>query len=158
MDKNITSLFNEAIDLELNVANLYMFFYNKFPEDSDFWWKIMLEEKNHASLLKVGKEMLLSSIKSIPIEFSPPSIDQLIEANNKITSLLNEYKKRPPTRKAAFEIAIELENSAGEIHFQRSIDSDSTEIQVLDIFKKLNRDDKDHAKRILDYMHKIDAD
>jgi hypothetical protein len=41
--------------------------------------------------------------------------------------------------------------SAGEIHFQNTM-TKSADSKVLEMFQKLNQDDKDHAKRIRAYM------
>jgi hypothetical protein len=51
----------------------------------------------------------------------------------------------------AFNIALRLEQSAGEIHFQDYMTSEA-DSEMDRIFKRLNQDDKDHAKRIQSYM------
>ena len=33
-------------------------FFLSFDEDHDFWWTLYMEEINHASLLKSGKDFL----------------------------------------------------------------------------------------------------
>ena len=44
MNKKLSQLIDESIKLELNVAKIYMFFSDTFPEDSNFWWQLGLEE------------------------------------------------------------------------------------------------------------------
>ncbi len=44
MNKKLSQLIDELIELELNVAKIYMFFSDTFSEDSDFWWQLGLEE------------------------------------------------------------------------------------------------------------------
>jgi ferritin len=48
-------------------------------------------------------------------------------------------------------VALKMEMSAGELHFQHTM-SRPADSKVLKLFQTLNQDDKDHAKRIRDYM------
>jgi len=57
MSQNFGQLIREAIQLEFNVADLYLFFHRLFPEDAGFWWSLVIEEKNHAALLKTRGKM-----------------------------------------------------------------------------------------------------
>jgi len=61
MSDDLRRLIDEAIKLELNMAELYLSFHNRFSEDAGFWWKLTIEEKNHASLLKSGKQYFLDA-------------------------------------------------------------------------------------------------
>ena len=63
MNDKIIKILDESIKLELNIADLYLVFHEKIPEDSKFWWQLLLEEKNHATLLKTGKEVYLTKKK-----------------------------------------------------------------------------------------------
>ncbi len=45
MEEKQSKLIDESIQVELNVAKIYMFFCDTFSEDLDFWWKLALEEK-----------------------------------------------------------------------------------------------------------------
>jgi hypothetical protein len=76
MDKKLAQLIDESIKLELNISKIYMFFCNTFSEDSEFWRKLALEEKNHADIIKNGKgrfllpgqfpsELLVSSVQTL---------------------------------------------------------------------------------------------
>ena len=78
-------------------------------------------------------------------------MDDLKEANKELLSLLDKYENHPPSRETAFNSALKTEISAGEIHFQRAM-TKSTDSEIMQLFKKLNQDDKDHAKRIRAYM------
>ena len=57
MGQNFDQLIQEAIQLELNIAKLYLLFHQLLPEDSTFWWKLVIEEENHAALLKTIEQM-----------------------------------------------------------------------------------------------------
>jgi len=146
---DLLKLADEALQLEYNVSNLYMIFHGTYPEDADFWWELVIEENNHAALIKSGRDYFIPE-GVFPYEMFPSMCD-LQGANKLILSLIAKYKNAPPAREQAFNTALKLELSAGEIHFQRTM-SKSTDSKVLALFQKLNQDDKDHAKRIRAYM------
>lgn len=148
MNKNLSQLIEESIRLELNIADIYMFFYNTFPEDSDFWWQMTLEEQSHANLIKSGKDTFSGKF---PSKLLAPSIQMLNNTNNKLISLLKEYKEKPPSKETAFNIALDIEQSTGEIHFQLAMEKSLTS-SIMKIFQELNKDYKDHAGRIRNYM------
>ncbi len=148
MKKQLSQLIDESIKLELNIADVYMFFYNTFPEDSDFWWKMTLEEKSHANLIKSGRDTFLGKF---PPKLLAPSVQTLNNTNNKLISLLKEYKETPPSRETAFNIALNIEQSTGELHFQLAMEKSFTS-SIMKIFQELNNEYKDHANRIRTYM------
>ncbi|MFQ5788625.1 MAG: hypothetical protein ACE5H1_11675 [Thermodesulfobacteriota bacterium] len=148
MNKKLSLLIEESIRLELNVAEIYMFFYNTFPEDSDFWREMALEEEGHASLIKSGRDTFLDQF---PPKLLAPSLQELYKTNNKLTSLLREYKENPPSRETAFNIALDIEQSPGELHFQLAIEKSFTS-SIMKTFQELNNGYKDHANRIRSYM------
>ena len=148
--ENITTLIEESINLELNVAELYLLFNNLFPEDEDFWWELSMEEKNHAALLRSGKESFLP-VDKFPLDLIENRLQVLVDANSEISSLIKKYEVNPPSRAEAFRAAFNIENSAGEIHFERFMNK-KAELKIDHIFQQLNKDDKDHANRINSYM------
>ncbi len=150
MEENPSQLIDESIKVELNVAKIYMFFCDTFSEDLDFWWKLALEEKNHADLIEIGRGT--SIVKpEFPVELLAPSVEMLYEANNKLISMLKEYRIKLPSRKKTFNIALDIEQLAGELHFQLAMEKPLTST-IMEIFHKLNQNDKDHADRIRTYM------
>ncbi len=114
-----------------------------------YWWKLVLEEQNHASLLKTVKKMNEVNVV-IPEELLPVSIQELQKTNRIIRQYKEELEARPD-RARAFQLAYELENSAGELHYESFMRGDSSSIPGK-LFKKLNGDDIDHARRIKQYM------
>lgn len=154
MDCGLLQLVDEAINLELNVAKLYLRFKELFPEDSNFWWNLALEETNHAALLRSGRESFMS-VGMYPSELAAVTavtVEALGEENNEILRLLEEFKVNPPSRESAFHLAINQEESAGEIHFQRAMEILPSS-EALELFQHLNNDDKDHARRLRTYMN-----
>lgn len=150
MNEKLMQLIDESIKLELNVAALYTIFRKAFPGDSAFWSKLALEEEHHASLIRGARDALLSG-REFPHELLAPKVDMLLETNSKLLSLLGEYSKNPPSREIAFNVAFNLEESAGEVHFQRAMEQLPTST-IMEVFQLLNKDDKDHARRIRAYM------
>lgn len=149
MDATFEKLIDEAILVELNIAELYQLLHRIFPQDSEFWWKLVLEEQNHASLLKTVKKMNDVNV-IIPEDLLPVSIQELKKTNRLIRQYKEELEARP-NRARAFQLAYELENSAGELHYDSFMRGDSSSIPGK-LFKKLNGDDIDHARRIRQYM------
>ena len=149
MENDLIQLANEAMRLEYNVSKLYMIFRDSHPEDAEFWWKLVIEESNHAALIKSGLDYFMPE-GYFPDEIFP-SMDELQKTNRELVSLLEKYINHPPSRETAFNLALKIEMSAAEIHFQNTM-TKSTDSEVLKLFQTLNQDDKDHAKRIRVYM------
>lgn len=145
-------LISESIRLELNAANLYQLFYNLFPEDEQFWWKMMIEEKGHAALLETGKENFLP-LGKFPVNLLAESINEVKASNEVLEELIEKFEQDPPSREEAFKAAFNLENAAGEIHFQLFVDGES-QTQMEKVFQKLIREDKDHELKLKEYMLK----
>lgn len=147
MEDQTEQLIDESIELEMNTAELYRAFSKTFPEDSDFWEELSLEEKRHASLLKDAKKILYE----FPLEILSSKLQELLGVNKKVKDLVKKHKKTNQSRKSAFETALIIEQSAGEVHYQRAMEKPPTSM-ILGIFQELNDGDKDHAKRIREYM------
>ncbi len=150
MNRELEILFSEAIRMEANTAFLYELFRQAFPEDALFWGRLVVEEKNHSALLQTGKERF-GPLDKFPRELLPGSVEGLIAANRELSELIHTCRTSPPTREAAFNIALGLETSAGEIHFQKFMEREKGS-PLDEIFQRLNRNDKDHAKRLHQYM------
>jgi len=154
MNQNISLLLQQAIHLEMNVSNLYLLFHRLLPKDAQFWWKLALEERNHAALLKTARQMMNSRV-DIPEDLLPPGINNLRDSNQMIIKATEDFEKAPQ-RARAFELALEIEISAGESHYNNYMLT-SPDSRITKIFRKLNGDDVSHAERIQQYMieHKI---
>ena len=149
MMSDIEKYLNQAIELELNISDLYLLFYSLFPQDSNFWWALSIEEKNHAALLKNLKQLYDVSHK-VPDEVNPQNINEIESINKAIKSGLLSFKEHPE-RKKAFEYALTLEQSAGEAHYQKFAENENLP-PIFEVFRQLNMDDKNHATRIRNYM------
>jgi hypothetical protein len=145
--KDILAFIDAAIELENTLSGLYAYFSNRFPDDFIFWDQLRIEELNHAALLGTIKN--LSKVNLFPEGLVLEDLD----AYERNIRLINGNMNEPdiPDRKAAFEFAYQIENSAGELHYQnKTLQEDPDEITR--IFITLNGKDRDHAKRILAYQ------
>ncbi len=149
MNNDLIDLIDEAILLELNLFELYMLFYRRFSEDTQFWWKLAIEEQNHAALLKTAKQMERSHIQ-IPREILPAGLEELEASNRKIVQAIEKFEILHDRNKA-FQFAHNIENSAGEIHYDTFMNSE-VDSHVQSVFQKLNGEDTHHAERIRKYM------
>lgn len=152
MNQKLDQLFDEAIKLELNAAALYTLFYDTFPGDAEFWWRLVLEEKGHAALLESGKRNFAPA-GFFPLDLLSAPLEELIVANRDVEELVEKYRESAPLREEAFNVALLFERFAGEAHFQQFMEQDA-DSGIKDMFRHLNKDDKDHEQRIRDYMRK----
>jgi len=148
MDQAIKLFLKESVELELNIGDLYQVYSVKFPLDYDFWWKISIEEMNHAALIESINDVFWTDI--LPFDSIEKQAADLHEINLKIKERTERFKLVPPTRLEAFNYAFELENSIGESHFEVFMTS-APDSPVVKIFQKLNGEDKNHAIRIENY-------
>ncbi len=151
MENTLLQIIDEAIELELNMSKLYGIFSEHMKEDKAFWFRLEIEEINHAALLRASKDFV--RFRKFPSGIIPNNLEILQDSNQKIREATNRFIDNPD-RKLAFKLAYELENSAGEIHFQQFMEKEAHN-NLSEIFQKLNRDDKDHAKRILEYRKSV---
>ncbi len=154
MDEQLSDLTDESITLELLVSELYLFFYTTFPEDAPFWWRMVEEERNHAALIRSARKYF-APVDQFPEKLVVQNFSLLRETNKKLRTLLKTCSKYPPTRRGALSTALELETSAGELHFQEFIDEKNLSA-VEKIFQQLNGHDVEHADRIRIYMEQCE--
>lgn len=146
MKDNILENIDAAIALEFALSKLYEYFSERFPKEKNFWDELHIEEINHASLLKTVKDF--SKIKIIPEALIMDNIEEYEKTIEKIENSMNE--EFIPDLNSAFEFAYSLEKSSGEIHFQKAITNEDPD-EISKIFIYLNRQDLNHASRILNF-------
>ena len=152
--ENLVNLFiQESINMELNIGDLYQLFSVKYPADYDFWWRLSMEEINHGALIESINDAFIDETL-LPLAAIERQTDELKRMNQLIQDQIQQYKSAPPSRLESFEIAINLENSIGEFHFELFM-TEKSGSQMIEIFQKLNGDDKNHANRISNYSRSI---
>jgi len=150
MEAGFLEIVDESINLELNASRLYTLFHETFPEHAGLWWGLVVEEKNHAALLRSIKECFAPA-EIFPAELLASSLQVIQKNNAELLRLIKQFEKVPPTVEESFRVALELEQSAGEAHYQQFMGR-QVESRIDLIFQKLNKEDKNHAERLLAYM------
>lgn len=153
MSDDLQQLIEESIRMELYVAKVYLGFHHRFHEDANFWWKIAIEEENHAALLLSGGKYFLDA-GMFPAELVETSLATLKNLNKELECIIRYEEESPLTRSAAFNLAIKLEESAGEIHYQHAMHETEHPSEAIKLFQGLNEADVNHAERILNYMRR----
>lgn len=154
MDKQLELITEESIQLELLVSELYLLFHELFPDDGKFWWRLVEEERNHAALIRSAREYF-APVDQFPEKLVSDNFAALREANKHLQELLATFREAPPQRAEAFNCALKLESTAGELHFQHFLEASGLS-RVEQIFKQLNGNDREHARRIQLYMSEND--
>lgn len=140
------------IELELNVGDLYKIFADNNNEDYIFWMQLYNEENNHASLLGTCVDFVYNDI-DVSIILSD-NINNLLQLNKKINEIKEGYIKTKG-RELSFQIAMNIENIASESHYQNIMTDENNDNRIIDIIKRLNKDDIDHFNRIKKYYNSI---
>jgi len=156
MNEVIKLFLKESIALELNIGDLYQLFSAKFSQDFNFWWKLSIEEMNHAALIKSINDQFLSE-NIMPSDSIENKAHELSEMNLFIKQRIEEFRGGSPARADAFRLACEIENSIGESHFELFMTSQPNST-VMKIMQKLNGDDINHGKRLAKYMKDHDIE
>ncbi|MDP8298515.1 MAG: ferritin family protein [Candidatus Tantalella remota] len=138
-------LLNEAIKAESNMAQLYRVYQEIFTEDAEFWGQLVEEEKQHASIIDIGRNVLTEDDLSKTFLYN--NLEELKAANKLVTDMSVMYKEDPPSREDAYHRAIELEERFFESFYQDAITGEPGS-EEKKIIQKLNSDSKDHAARI----------
>ena len=141
---------NEASQLEIRVANLYTLFAETFPEDADFWRQLAHEEKDHAALIRTIKGNPNWSDKFVST-FASGLLQEIRKTNQWLSSLYAEFSAKKSDRKTALDTARQIEKSAGEIDYENFMVQE-TDSWILKGLQRLNEYERDHHKRIEEYM------
>ncbi|MFH0730003.1 MAG: hypothetical protein V2B19_27130 [Pseudomonadota bacterium] len=109
------------VELALAAAALYNLFADRYIEDRDFWIALKDEEIQNTRLLK-QIEIDQSEAPDGVSFVSPVSGDVVNLMIEQIHTFLNDIDTQVKSRKEACFIALQLEQSAGEFHYQAMAD------------------------------------
>ena len=87
MDTKLALVVDASIQLELNVADLYAVFHETFPQHAAFWWKLRIEERNHAALIRTAKDQF-DPIGKFPSELISTKLHELTKTNHMLADLI----------------------------------------------------------------------
>lgn len=141
--------------LELLVADLYLFFATQFPPDREFWLELHYEEISHAGIIDGREKRPFVPYENCAEEFriDIQAIDMIIQ---RVVNLQQEYNTSPPTRVEAFLTAIQIEQAAGEFHFENTVAPSACHARQ-SLYQVLGREDHSHAHRIAQRMKRFAA-
>lgn len=111
------------------------------------------EEENHAALIRSMCDVF-APLGLMPAELLDCDLQRLNQANKRIETAIAQYLHTTPEHRIIFELAIELEETAGEFHYQQIMES-KVNSKAIQLVQKLNRDDIDHKQRIENYMRQV---
>ncbi|OGV32447.1 MAG: hypothetical protein A2020_02005 [Lentisphaerae bacterium GWF2_45_14] len=158
MTENEIILFRQITEEEQIVSEVYMKFSEIFPEDRDFWWRLAMEEKAHASIGKSIQE-IFAPMKLYPKTLLSESVDNLRKCIDEKKALLETLEKNPLalTREQALAAAIKIEDSDVEKIFQEIMEK-IPETREDKLFQRLNKDTSDHIKKLKKYAAEAGLD
>ena len=154
MSNPISTMVNALVQLENSVGRLYAQFALSFPEDHAFWELLAAEEANHACILEALTEFDANA-GELSRFFPEPVKDSILAVNKKLEGLLRNISHTRISREEALNIGIQIEESAGETHFQNMSIAD-TPSRIVATFQLLVSADKDHAERLKNYLRQIE--
>jgi len=154
MEKRSELFFDELIKLEQNAQKLYLLFSEKLNKFSNFWYKLSIEEANHASMIETSKLFYENNItdgKYIDYDI----IDGVIKTNKLFIDLTDNFLN-DQTIDNAINIGLLVESSVGEQHYEKILTDINDNDKFLCLFKRLNKGDIDHYNRIKELQYSID--
>ncbi len=144
-------ILDESVDLEFTISLLYFLFSQTFPQASLFWGRLWIEEQDHANLLKDCCEKLdRSDVDTSEIVW--PELEKVRAIDHRIRELIVQYEEDPPPLSEAFSTALQIEQAAEEYQIRVSENAADDSSEAAEIVRKLNSDEKNHARRINEYM------
>ncbi len=153
MDPDKTLLFNKLISIEMLVSDIYLRYSELFEDDREFWWRLSVEERGHASLLKSGLETF-GPMNLFPPELLSIPMDEIDKSIASKESFLKSIESPEPsiTRLQALKTAADMESGDIEGCFQRLMDRTEDSSRVGKLFRLLNKDSAEHSHRIRNYL------
>ncbi len=141
-------IFERLAKIELLVSDIYMRLSEVIPDDKEFWWRLAMEERGHASLIRTGYETF-EAMNLFPDELTSISLEELDRSVEEKESLLKRLSSSPSpiSREEALRAALAIEEQDIEMKFQSLMEKVS-ESKAMRLFQTLNKDTHDHAKRI----------
>lgn len=135
--------------IEGMTAEIYHAFSKLFPEVREFWYDLALSEENHTNILLAAAGLNRAGIlKEYIVPSSLPYVRETL-------GLVSDSKKKVETgtlsMKGAFEMALKIENSTGEIYFQEVI-TQQTDSKVIMELRKMMTDEELHNVKIKRFM------
>jgi len=155
MNAEAKEIFDKLISFELLIAKIYMRFSQMFPEDADFWWKLVIEEKGHAAILRSGYESF-APMNLFPAELTAISFTELQAALEGKEAFIKAIDENPASfdRRKALLAAIKIEEQDIEKIFEELMEY-APATRAIALFQQLNEGSRGHARRMIEHLKNI---
>lgn len=137
-----------AKELELSLALLYSQLAIESPKDKKFWLQMSREEESHARIIEKSTRIFSKDSRYTSINIA--IINRMKNFIARIKDDAEEIKKSSISRKAAFNLAMEYEQSAIELHYHNILGEIKTK-EINKLLSSLQNMDKLHFSRLLEY-------
>jgi hypothetical protein len=149
MTDSLENLLEKLMENEMELGRLYHLFAEIFPVDSEFWMQISREEQVHADwLLKLQGMAQKEDLRKGSSTLTLQAIDTALTY---MRSVSEKCKNGELSRKSAFAIALDIENSLLEKQFFTVVDLSSPPYQ--EVQKALIRETQEHRKKIVSALN-----
>jgi hypothetical protein len=137
---------------EMTLGALYKLFADHFPQGRQFWMRLAVEEKAHASHL----QMLAEKVKAGELGVDPAhlALGPMEEARDELLRLIETFQDSPLELTQAATISIDIENEIFDKQFYAVFNQDSEPVRR--IFRILEAEAKMHAQRARDFLGGIE--
>jgi hypothetical protein len=141
-----------AVAVELSMGRLYRRLAGNFPEHADVWWRISMEEMNHASLLRAAKDLIPFGVNAQ--DFPLGAERDLRDLQQKIETADSEIEAGELDQPGAYERALALEYAVGEQGLQPQAYLDQSN-PLGRILRRLHSETDDHSAIIRGLLEKL---
>lgn len=136
----------EAYLIERNLASFYFALSNQFREHREFWWKLSIEEENHASIFKTYIDNLIP-MDLFPAEIIDLDLNNLRNTNQLIMDAIAQSSNASLPKKELYKLALMFEGMSGEFAFQKALEK-NPDSKSLQLVHSIGKDTTNHASRI----------
>lgn len=150
MTNELSQRIEACIAVELLAAEIYLIMAACFPDERDFFMDLCEEEQEHADILKLA--MGFQRIEKVPDYIVPDSFLNIYETFKLARYLKNTLENREVSLKEALAMALELEDSFAEKHFQDVFSHTESDSYIINKLNSLQSDSRRHSDRINDLM------
>jgi hypothetical protein len=150
MTEDSKTCYEYLLRLERGLLALYQGFARLFPGDANLWSALAVEEESHARLLISHEEFILAS-PAFGNNLLSADLTELVGTTLRVEDAVRGLEERVIGRTEAGELAVDLENGAGERHFHLTMRSTVDDMAV-GVLRRLGQYDKGHADMVRHFL------
>ena len=135
--------------IEEKCAVIYWECSRLFPEATDLFRDLAIEEENHAVILKLAR----TYVKYEKLHVSPIALEHIREAEQAVEAMLEALKSGVLALKQALEMSLALEQSTGESYL-RDMMTGNPGSEIIAKLQEMLADEGSHIERIQAFIEK----